>query len=65
MYLRGTVGEYANQDFIRRELSWAREVFSREPGWRVVDVTNKPIEEIASEILSLKGVGDDTGEPPG
>jgi regulator of PEP synthase PpsR (kinase-PPPase family) len=64
MYLHGTVGDYANLDFVRRELNWAREVFAREPQWRVVDVTNKPIEEIASEILSLKGVGDESEEPP-
>lgn len=62
VYLRGQVGDYADLDFVRRELDWAREIFAREPRWRIVDVTNKPIEEIASEILSLKGVGDDSGE---
>lgn len=59
-YLRGTVGEYASVDYVRRELKWAREIYARQPRWRVVDVTNKPIEEIASEILSLKGVDDDS-----
>lgn len=58
-YLRGKVGEYARVDFVRRELDWARKVYKQQPRWRVVDVTNKPIEEIASEILSLKGVEDD------
>jgi regulator of PEP synthase PpsR (kinase-PPPase family) len=59
-YLRGRVGEYASPDFVRRELNWAREIYARQSRWRVVDVTNKPIEEIASEILSLKGVDDDS-----
>ena len=57
-YLRGEVGEYADPEFVRRELMWARRLFSRQPGWRRLDVTNKPIEEIASEIISLKGVYD-------
>jgi regulator of PEP synthase PpsR (kinase-PPPase family) len=61
-YLRGKVGEYASLEFVRRELNWAREIFSRQPRWQVVDVTNKPIEEIASEILSLKGVDDENDE---
>ena len=59
-YLRGRVGEYASPDFVRRELNWARGIFARQPRWPVVDVTNKPIEEIASEILSLKGVDGDS-----
>ena len=58
-YLRGKVGEYARVEFVRRELDWARKIYKQQPRWRVVDVTNKPIEEIASEILSLKGVEDD------
>jgi regulator of PEP synthase PpsR (kinase-PPPase family) len=55
VYLRDTVGEYANLDFVRKEVHWARSIYMREAGWRVVDVTNKSIEEIASEILLLKG----------
>jgi regulator of PEP synthase PpsR (kinase-PPPase family) len=60
VYLRGKVGEYANPDFVRREITWARSIFAEQPKWRVVDVTNKPIEEIASEILSLRGGDDDS-----
>lgn len=55
VYLRDAVGEYASLDSVRREVHWARSIFMRESGWRVVDVTNKSIEEIASEILLLKG----------
>lgn len=58
-YLHGKVGEYARTDFVRLELKWARKMFARQPRWRQVNVTNKPIEEIASEILLLKGVDDD------
>jgi len=34
---------------------YARNLFSKNPGWAIINVTNKPIEEIASEILTLKG----------
>lgn len=54
-YLRGFVGEYADPAFVRREVQWARELFSRQSKWRVIDVTNKSIEEISSEIILLKG----------
>jgi regulator of PEP synthase PpsR (kinase-PPPase family) len=54
-YLRGSVGEYADPDFVRREVHWARGVFTQKSKWRVIDVTNKSIEEISSEILLLKG----------
>jgi [pyruvate, water dikinase]-phosphate phosphotransferase / [pyruvate, water dikinase] kinase len=63
-YLRGKAGEYAKIDFVRHELKWARKLFALQPGWRRLDVTNKPIEEIASEILSLKGVYDDAETLP-
>jgi len=59
-YLRGAVGEYADINFVRREIAWARGIYSKQPGWRVVDVTSKPIEEIASEILSLKEEEEDS-----
>lgn len=57
-YLRGQAGAYAQTDFVRRELKWGLKMFARQPLWRRVDVTNKPIEEIAAEILSLKGAND-------
>jgi regulator of PEP synthase PpsR (kinase-PPPase family) len=58
-YLRGKVGDYARVEFVRRELDWARKIFKQQRRWRIVDVTSKPIEEIASEILLLKGVEED------
>lgn len=52
-YLGGSTGDYSSLDNVRKELVYAQRIFSRY-GWPVVEVTNKPIEEIASEILALK-----------
>lgn len=51
-HLGGATGQYADFDYVRHELIHAVNVFGRRPEWTVIDVTNKPIEEIASEILS-------------
>lgn len=53
-YLGNTVRDYIDIDYIRRELLYALKIFNRDPGWQVIDVTGKPIEEIASEIITLK-----------
>lgn len=53
-YLKGAAEQYADPEYVRIELMRAREYFVRHPGWTTVNVTNKPIEEIASEILSLR-----------
>lgn len=52
-HLSGATGDYAKPDFVRKEMRYALQIFSQHPKWPVVDVTSKPIEEIASEILSL------------
>ena len=52
-YLHGATGEYANLDFVRREVIYALRYFEKHPDWPVINVTGKPIEEIASEILAL------------
>ena len=54
-YLGGAVGDYDDIEYVRMELMYARNIFSKNPGWAIINVTNKPIEEIASEILTLKG----------
>ena len=54
-HLGGTTGYYADPDFVRRELQYALRIFSKPPVWPVIDVTSKPIEEIASEIITLRG----------
>ncbi len=52
-YLGGTTGDYANPLYIRRELDYAESIYRNHPLWTKVNVTNKPIEEIASEILTV------------
>lgn len=54
-YLGGAIGDYDDIEYVRMELMNARKIYSNQPGWAIVNVTNKPIEEIASEILTLKG----------
>lgn len=52
-HLGGATGRYAEFDFVQRELEYAEMLFRSHPGWSVIDVTHKPIEEIASEILGI------------
>lgn len=54
-YLGGAIGEYDDIEYVRMELMYARNIYSKNPDWAIINVTNKPIEEIASEILTLKG----------
>lgn len=49
---RGHPIVYSDPSHIREELQWFREVVSR-GRWTVVDVTNKAIEETASEIVNI------------
>ena len=46
---------YADLDHIRQEVAFSYEIFERRRDWPLVDVTVKPIEEAASEIVSLLG----------
>ena len=50
---QGPTEEYASVDYVRKELNHAQRIFNRFE-WPVIQVTNKPIEEIASEILAVK-----------
>jgi regulator of PEP synthase PpsR (kinase-PPPase family) len=45
--------DYVDFESTRMELMYARRIFHENPKWNLIDVTNKPIEEIASEILAL------------
>ena len=36
-----------------REMNYALHLFRLHPDWPVINVTSKPIEEIASEIIAL------------
>ncbi len=53
-HLGGYLGEYADLESVRRELVYARRVCQIDGGWPLIDVTNKPIEEITSEIVAIK-----------
>ncbi len=44
---------YASREHMREELEYAETLFRQNPGWTVLDVTGKAIEEIASVILEL------------
>ncbi|MCD4729254.1 MAG: kinase/pyrophosphorylase [Bacteroidales bacterium] len=37
---------------MQRELNYAHKIYKKQPKWSIVDVTNKPIEEISSKILT-------------
>jgi len=49
------LGEYADPDFVHREVAYAQSIFEKHPHWPVIEVTDKPIEEIGAEILALRG----------
>ncbi len=54
-YWGGATGSYAQLDHVRREVIYALRYFEKHPHWPVINVTGKPIEEIAAEIISLAG----------
>ena len=49
------LGDYADPDFVHREVAYAEDLFHKHPGWPVIDVTDKPIEEVGAEILAIRG----------
>jgi len=44
-------GSYADYEEVEEELDSCRQLYRRHPEWQMVDVTNKSVEESASEIL--------------
>lgn len=46
---------YADIEHIRAEIAYAYTIFDKKRDWQIVDVTAKPIEETASEVVSLIG----------
>ena len=59
-YLGGFSNDYVSIAHVKRELNYAMKFFCRYE-WPIIRVTNKPIEEIASEILSIKRSIDQPG----
>lgn len=51
-YLGGATGNYANIEYVQQELKYSYKIFRSIKNCSLIEVTNKPIEEIASEILS-------------
>ena len=50
-----TETNYALKEHIRDELEYAHSLFSSNPGWMVVDVSGRAIEETSTIILEAKG----------
>lgn len=46
-------GDYANEEKVLAELEWANKIFKENKRWPLFDVTNKALEETASEIIRL------------
>jgi regulator of PEP synthase PpsR (kinase-PPPase family) len=53
--LRTSSQGYANLEHVRQEIAYAYTLIDRRKDWPVVDVTSKPVEETASEVLALLG----------
>ncbi len=52
IHLGGLTGNYSNLSYVQQELNYGNRIFNINSSWQVIDVTNKPIEEISSEILT-------------
>lgn len=53
--LSGTTGHYADFEYVRKEILYANQIYNSHPQWAKIKVTSKPIEEIASEIIAIRG----------
>ncbi len=56
-------GDYANKENIYNEIDFAKNLFSKNKRWPVLDVTERALEETASEILKI--ISDRNGIPYG
>lgn len=56
-YLENATGDYAQLDHVRKELNYSRQLYAQHPSWKRISVTNKPIEEISSEIIKHFAAG--------
>ena len=52
-HLLQATGDYADYEFVKREMQYARNLYHRHPKWTIINVTMKSIEEIASEIIAM------------
>jgi len=49
--------KYADPVRIADEIEWSREFFKRHPRWRIVDISNRAIEEAAASIVNAYRTG--------
>ncbi len=62
-HLGGSTGQYSDIEYVSEELKYAIKIFRRIEECSVIDVTNKPIEEIASDILNrIKASGGESAD---
>jgi hypothetical protein len=54
-YLGTGAHGYADLEYIRQEMDFAYRIYDQRRDWPLVDVTSKPIEETAAEVISLLG----------
>ena len=54
---------YADIEHIKQEVAYAYQMFERRRDWPLVDVTTKPVEESASEVVSLIGRANNNYHP--
>jgi [pyruvate, water dikinase]-phosphate phosphotransferase / [pyruvate, water dikinase] kinase len=52
--LGGSTGSYAEPSHVLQEIQYALRYYHLHQGWTIVNVTSKPVEEIASEILAIR-----------
>ncbi len=50
--LKTEVPNYANIESIVQELKFCRELYSKNPKWRVIDVTGRAVEEVATDVMT-------------
>jgi regulator of PEP synthase PpsR (kinase-PPPase family) len=51
--LGGNVSNYSEPEYVTKEINHALRYYQRHPGWTLITVTAKSVEEIASEILAI------------
>jgi regulator of PEP synthase PpsR (kinase-PPPase family) len=47
----GVAIEYADMDYVMKEMAYSKELFAQHPEWIVLDVTGRAVEELANEIV--------------
>jgi regulator of PEP synthase PpsR (kinase-PPPase family) len=59
---RMTSTSYNDLDHVKREMAWARRLYTRQ-GWSIIDVTDQAVEETAARILAIAGLERKSASP--